>query len=384
MVESLSRARWPAHLSQWSVSMTTPWWLDPMLYPLYVLGSGSALLGLWLWVRPASANRWSVVGHLALALFALANAGYAVFAFSQHEISTIWLPPLLNAIAYLLLVALPSEGALSLAQGIRAALLHPQGRRAGAGLVLVGGMSVAAWLVVNQADPSQVLSANDLSDFESAAADLLKSEKVEPSPLCTDKGRVIAVSQVCKHQDSLSFLFEGQLAMLQRQGLFDQVIHLPLGWQNCNCHGYVFTAGHYYLSGDEVPLILEDNGYRETRHPKAGDVAVYRDATGKVIHTAVVRGATGEGIVLVESKWGSVGRFLHRSDIHCYTETASCLYYRSPRKGNQLRGIYTDPPISAPTDEMYENLQASSLRFGSPTMPAIETPEPRATLASED
>ncbi len=363
--------------------MTAPWWLDPMLYPLYVLGPGSALLALWLWAKPASVNRWSGAAHVALALFALANAGGAAYALARGELSTFWLPPLLNAGAYLLLVAIPSQVVLLRAQGIRAALLHPKGRRGGAGLLLVGGVGLAAWMVVNQADSSHLLVTDDLLDIQSLATELLKPVKIEPSPVCTDKGRVVGVSHIVNQQESLPQMFESQLAMLQRQGLYDQVIHLPLGWQNCNCHGYVFTAGHFYVGGDDVPAILADNGYRETKSPRAGDVAVYRDVADKVLHTGVVRGATGEGIVLVESKWGSIGRFLHRSDIHCYNDATSCLYYRSLRKGHQLRGVYTGPPVSAPTEEMYEHLESVSRRPGSSlSLPAIETPEPRANLSS--
>ena len=30
----------------------------------------------------------------------------------------------------------------------------------------------------------------------------------------------------------------------------------------CNCHGWVFTGGRFWVSGEDVPRILEDNGYR--------------------------------------------------------------------------------------------------------------------------
>ena len=361
----------------------TPWWLDPMLFPLYVLGPGSLLLGAWLWARPASGSRWSLVGHLALAVFALSNAGYGAALLAGQEASTYWLPPLFNAGAYVLLVVLPSATFQRWSHCACRFLHSTSGRRSGAVLVLLGGMGVAAWMVINQADPSDLLSANDLLSAGMPVEESVKPDPIVPSPVCTDRGRVIGVSRVANHQDSLAQLYENQISLLQQYRLNDQVIHLPLGWQNCNCHGYVFTGGAYHIGGDDVPVILEDNGYSLTARPKAGDVVVYRDESGKVLHTGIVRGATGDGIVLVESKWGQIGRFVHRADTHCYREATSCLYYRSARKGNQLCGVYDNRPISTPTDEMYQYLDAATRRPVSTAMPAIETPEPRANLSSD-
>jgi len=46
-------------------------------------------------------------------------------------------------------------------------------------------------------------------------------------------------------------------------------------------------------------------------------------------------------VILVESKWGMSGRFIHRHDRHPYANT-TCAFYRSPRAGHLLHGIASD------------------------------------------
>jgi len=100
-----------------------------------------------------------------------------------------------------------------------------------------------------------------------------------------------------------------------------------------NCHGWVFTGGRYWVRDADVDQILADNGYHETTEPQAGDLIVYRGASGEVAHTAVVRVA-GD-MVLVEGKWGSMGCYLHAPDQYPYGYGWS--FYRSPRRGHLLR-----------------------------------------------
>jgi hypothetical protein len=103
-----------------------------------------------------------------------------------------------------------------------------------------------------------------------------------------------------------------------------------------NCHGWVFTGGKYWVKGREVDPILSQNHYAAVAAPEPGDVAVYRDASGAAVHTALVRAVT-EGYALVESKWGSLGRFVHRVEDQHYSGTWT--YYRSPRRGHLLCGL---------------------------------------------
>lgn len=101
-----------------------------------------------------------------------------------------------------------------------------------------------------------------------------------------------------------------------------------------NCHGWVFAAGEFIIRGAEVDQILQDNGYRPTSEPRPGDLIVYRDSDNKVLHTGVVKAAGRDGFLLIESKWGLHGRFLHEPQQQSYSNNFA--YFRSPRIGHGL------------------------------------------------
>jgi hypothetical protein len=104
----------------------------------------------------------------------------------------------------------------------------------------------------------------------------------------------------------------------------------------CNCHGWVFTGGRFWLLGRDLDRILADNGYVTVTDPAAGDVILFRNANGDPLHSGIVRGRTGAGQVLVESKWGRMGCFIHTPEDPPYA--AEWKFYRSPRKGHCLSG----------------------------------------------
>lgn len=103
-----------------------------------------------------------------------------------------------------------------------------------------------------------------------------------------------------------------------------------------NCHGWVFGAGSFVLKARDVETILADNGYYEVSRPDVGDIVVYRDDQGRIIHTAVVRGILDDGTPLLESKWGFGGRFLHRPHEQAYSLNYSYLRTRRPARGTGI------------------------------------------------
>ena len=107
-----------------------------------------------------------------------------------------------------------------------------------------------------------------------------------------------------------------------------------------NCHGWVFTGGKYWVLGRDVPTILKENGYKMTRFPRPGDVAIYSktDGSGAVDHTGIVR-AVGT-VTMVESKWGWMGVYLHAADASCYGTNIS--YYHTSRSGHQFTALKPD------------------------------------------
>jgi hypothetical protein len=105
----------------------------------------------------------------------------------------------------------------------------------------------------------------------------------------------------------------------------------------------VFTGGqHWIATSEDVEIILKDNSYRKVGKPKTGDLVVYRNEDGVIQHTGVVRVASPNGMVLVESRWGEMSRFIHPPDVHPFTGTTT-QYYRSARPGHVLFGLPGGP-----------------------------------------
>lgn len=101
-----------------------------------------------------------------------------------------------------------------------------------------------------------------------------------------------------------------------------------------NCHGWVFTGGEFLLDIQGIKTILEDNGYRLCTSPQPGDVIIYYLSGDVVSHTGLVSGVLHDGTVIIESKWGIEGRFLHRPEDQPYS--AKFAYYHSDRAGNTI------------------------------------------------
>lgn len=107
-----------------------------------------------------------------------------------------------------------------------------------------------------------------------------------------------------------------------------------------NCHGWVFLDGQYLISGEAVQRILDDNGYEIVEEALAGDVIIYRDDNRSIVHSGVVRGVLNDGTILIESKWGSEGVFLHNPLDTPYSTIFE--YLRSPRPTNRVKIVATD------------------------------------------
>ncbi len=133
---------------------------------------------------------------------------------------------------------------------------------------------------------------------------------------------------------------------LRSRGIFGRLIRVAPASRSYNCHGWVFTGGRYLLPDFAVGPILRDNGYRAVEEPAVGDLAAYRDGSGAIHHTALVWGKGEDGRVLLESKWGWMGRYLHPPEVTIYGQEWT--YYRSARQGHVLRGLSSRPPGPGP------------------------------------
>jgi len=103
------------------------------------------------------------------------------------------------------------------------------------------------------------------------------------------------------------------------------------------CHGWTFAEGLCHIVGDDVEPILRENGYYEVCYPEPGDVVVYCDELGRILHTGIVRLHDESGLILVESKWDLLGRYLHAPECQPYSSIFG--FYRTERASHALAGI---------------------------------------------
>ncbi len=103
---------------------------------------------------------------------------------------------------------------------------------------------------------------------------------------------------------------------------------------HANCHGWVFSDSQFLLQGRYVEWILKDNGYTRTQSPDPEDLVVYRDEHGAIVHTGVVRGVLGDGTIMVESKFGLDGLYLHEPQAQPYA--TDFVFYHSDRRGHTI------------------------------------------------
>jgi hypothetical protein len=100
-----------------------------------------------------------------------------------------------------------------------------------------------------------------------------------------------------------------------------------------NCHGWLFTGGQFGIPDAEVPAILADHGYAAVADAQEGDVAIYH-CGDELTHSGLVRRSNGYGDVLIESKWGPFGVYLHAPAALPFR--GACSFYRTTRRGHQL------------------------------------------------
>lgn len=80
-----------------------------------------------------------------------------------------------------------------------------------------------------------------------------------------------------------------------------------------NCHDWALGPGMITDSAGTVRHLLR-RGLRQVQRPRPGDVVVYAGPNGQVWHSGIVK-AVGNNFVLVESKWGDMGRYLHPAEV---------------------------------------------------------------------
>lgn len=211
------------------------------------------------------------------------------------------------------------------------------------GLLTFGGLAVIIGGGIAFEHADQMAIDETMKGLE-IALERPPSRPVEGFQATTDRGtRIVLKEPIAPRPESE--LAGSEERTLQNTHLHGHVIRRSGPADHTNCHGWVFTGGKYLLSPDDVDLIVKENGYSEAPEPLAGDLVVYRQ-NGAISHTAVVRYITEGQPVLVESKWGSMGVFLHPADKSCYGTEYT--FYRSNRQGHLLAGLGSSPPSLNP------------------------------------
>lgn len=173
--------------------------------------------------------------------------------------------------------------------------------------------------------------------------DMMSMPPIDQEPVrfvSTDRGTRIPLRHAADMRDP-HHLREVEQQILAAQRLNSLVIRRKPAADVCNCHGWIFAAGQFWVHFDDVASILDDNGYRRIENPTPGDLVIYRTTGDEICHSAVVRAVCDDGSVLVEGKWGWMGVFLHRVGESCYGQNFE--YYRSGRHGHLLAGMTPAP-----------------------------------------
>jgi len=191
-----------------------------------------------------------------------------------------------------------------------------------------------AWAVVLGMSmiASRFLTAHVLQSLDreplSQSVDL-EDVPVRSTLAITDKGRTIPLFHFKLH----STASEVEQFIHSNEKDLSQIIRLSEANSASNCHGWVFTGGRYGIREGDVATILIDNSYGEVTDPREGDLAIYSNGD-RFSHSGLVRIADKHAPLLIESKWGPFGVYLHTVDKQPFP--GSCKFYRSSRADHML------------------------------------------------
>jgi hypothetical protein len=216
--------------------------------------------------------------------------------------------------------------------------------RSGVGLVVLG-MPTLLWASHRVFTvEGEVFCEDSAYDLPTPAAENLR--EVADAHLQTDRGTRIPVFRLIGEEASRNVFLD----LLERHAPkhAGSAILKSRPETHSNCHGWVFMEGQFVIRGESVDRILEENEYQPVDAPETGDLIVYRDVGGAVLHTGVVKATGRDGFSLIESKWGFFGNYLHEPQQQTYSQAFA--FYRSPRRGHRLqdRLNYRPKPLRAP------------------------------------
>lgn len=86
-----------------------------------------------------------------------------------------------------------------------------------------------------------------------------------------------------------------------------------------DCVGMVFAARRTWVDTDQLPMILDDDGYqplKSSERPEPGDIVLYKNQRSEITHAGVVLEVKpvvkiADWDVKILSKWGGDGEYVH-------------------------------------------------------------------------
>jgi hypothetical protein len=299
--------------------------LQPELAACLFLGLGGVLLGLAAGVRGGALlrSRRTLAGPVALLLAAVACMGLGQprgIWLAPLSLAALWvvghvaLSPLLDQVgAVLAWLRRPSCLATTLLTGSALLLVA----------LSVGGKDVPD--AAEETPPALVIPTERYG---------LRAETGKR--VVTDCGRRIHLLVRTLPVPLVPELLARERTLLRPHLLNTGLVRLAPPSADCNCHGWVFLDGRYWLPTREVELILRDNGYQPVTDPHPGDLVIYRAPDGEAGHSGVVLALDEGGRPLVESKWADLGCYVHRADMPFFGRHQ---FFRSARTGHLLAGV---------------------------------------------
>lgn len=264
---------------------------------------------------------------LGLLFLVLLLSGAATAAFLNQP-KSLWLPVVGVACCWGIGLLLRTAGTALVIRCMAQLLAHH--RIQSLALIVLGFSSILAWCSWGGHQVSELDNESEVWGWKAPALC-----KKAPFQFVTDRGRPVG-TYVPKNSSNAALSIESEDRYLQQYNMTGRVIRTAKPDISSNCHGWVFTAGRFWISCDEIDMILHDNGYVEVSAPQLNDLVVCRGVEGSALHTAVVRMVKEDGSVIVESKWGKKGTFLHAPDDQLYADDIH--YYRTSRGSHLLLG----------------------------------------------
>ena len=313
---------------------------------ILLLGIGAPLLG-FVGLLGCFGRRWRVI---VLTSLAVSLGALAAVAGLLGEPLYLWMPSIvLSAVCCLCLLA----GSNRLERALNHAIALVRGRVLPWAVLLAAG-PVLAFVWIWRFDAETTPPQPDFVANPAFAA--VELERATPSVAYTDAGRPLPLYRSTQHLSQVE-LSATDSSLVEAWGLNTHVIRTAAASEDYNCHGWVFTEGHCWVKGEDVPTILEDNGYHTVSHPLVGDIVVYHDYGGRVAHCGVVRVASPDAPILIESKLGKGGRFVHTPEALRYG--VDFAYYHTARPDHSLFSHHgsSNPAVEQHSDTEYSGAE---------------------------